>query len=264
MTDIVNTAPSVLTNTPTKPAKVIGLDIRRRWVDFFFRPEVVDFWSGIFLGSDVQYDRFQEEVGRALQSLGYADSKELREVAFVPGFLVRCRPMVFASRKQAVGTVFFAYVDNMIYVSLRVMYKPFIDMLKFAVHLALILLPPLVLVINARGVSCSYDYAYGELVCSQPSDEDLYLLWLYGAIGVGFYLTLFRMVVSWLTTRSWWAWLCESMSELHRDDLAMLGQVSYACIVSAADALSLERVQSKTQEIPPTFAAVTPNRRRRI
>ncbi len=240
--------------------------------------EVVDFWSQLFFGSEKTHGIFNTQVIQRLQSLGYIPQREkgVDAISFGEGFVGPCRDMVTANAGRSRTTVFFASVGDLLYVSLRAIYRPAFSFLRVGWHLLLIGLLALLFGILATEDYCSSQYTYYSypysgysIGCTDSAYEDHAVEQFgqaFGVLAIG--LTLTRMGLSFWRTRNLWTWLYEDFNELYRDDVSLLGSLTHLCIVSVADELDLERVQvSALEPPPPQFGAGAPttsSRKRRI
>lgn len=268
---------------PTKKTRNSSLATAFDLLVFKRRVEVVDFWSQLFLGSEKTHAIFNTQVIQRLQSLGYIPQREkgVDAISFSEGFVGPCRDMVTANAGRSRTTVFFASVGDLLYVSLRAIYRPAFSFLRVGWHLLIIGLLALLFAILATEDYCSSQYSYysypsngysvsGYAVGCTDSEYQDHAIEQFGqacvALAIG--LTLTRMGLSFWRTRNMWTWLYEDFNELYRDDVSLLGSLTHLCIVSVADELDLERVQvSELEPPPPQFGGWTPpnpSRKRRI
>lgn len=234
--------------------------------------EIVDFWSQVFLGKADDHRFFKVLVNERLSSLGFVNSARsaTRQVSFSPGIIGVSRKMTSAHNGRAQATVFFESVGGFIYVSLRVIYQPSLSLLRLMLHFLIILIWAGATTYLALEKSCQFTSYYDSYSRTWVSyggcTENQRLTYIVTTLlSTTITLTLFRMGWSLLVNRSLWAWAFERFDELYRDDLALIGHMTHACILAAADELDLERVQVSDQEPPPAFASVTatPSTRRK-
>lgn len=262
---------------PTKQTRR-GLATAFDFLLFKRHVEVVDFWSQLFLGSEKSHTTFNTQVVKRLQALGYIPKREdgIASISFSEGLVGPCRDMVTAHAGRSRTTVFFASVGDLLYVSLRAVYRPAFSFLRVGWHLLMIGLLALLFGILATEDYCSSQYSYysypsnGYSVGCTDSEYQDHATEQFGqaCIGLAIGLTLTRMGISFWRTRNLWAWLYEDFNELYRDDVSLLGSLTHLCIVSVADELDLERVQvSELEPPPPQFGAgaqTANSRKRRI
>lgn len=210
--------------------------------------QVVDFWSGLFVGQ-ASLEQFLAAVRTCVQQLRY-DDVEVEGVTFSGGIVGVEREMLRFDNKRAAAAVYFKWIGGFHYVSLRVYYSTQLSVLKFS---GLVLLATVIAFLYESSVryglsilSLRLDYA--PQVISRTS------FWV-SVVGFSIALYLILGFASWLRAGSFNQFLMQDFNELYRDDIASIGEVAYAAIHSAVDQLSLQAVIPKQENPPPAFGA---------
>lgn len=226
---------------------------------------VFDFWSSYFApnpgqGSG-QIEGFVSGVSDYLYKMGYTGHQdgELHTVSFSGGWVGVMRKMIVYSSGRARAAIFFKAIDNLYYVSLRVIYPQPISILK----IIWFLLTCLLLAMSLR------TFEVASMSWFTPGVEQIWRIFFYQSldafnrgttlmymfyivIGLGF----FRGFMGLWRLGDFWAFLRQDFDELYRDDLASIGGAAYMAIIDTADQLSLKSVDPPPGAIPPpNFAA---------
>lgn len=200
-------------------------------------------------------------VSDYLYKMGYTGHQdgELHTVSFSGGWVGVMRKMIVYSSGRARAAIFFKAIDNLYYVSLRVIYPQPISILK----IIWFLLTCLLLAMSLR------TFEVASMSWFTPGVEQIWRIFFYQSldafnrgttlmymfyivIGLGF----FRGFMGLWRLGDFWAFLRQDFDELYRDDLASIGGAAYMAIIDTADQLSLKSVDPPPGAIPPpNFAA---------
>lgn len=204
------------------------------------RKVVVDFRTWVFLTE--ARNEFIQQVEVFLKQLMYRANIEY--LTYSPGLLMGVsRPFLKVPLKRAEAAIYFKAFGELLYVSLRVAYRPFISWLRvLGFGFICSLFPVMIYVTRA------IEDGYGQNLYSPYIDLPEPLssaLWgvavipsLINMLIVGTVLSIF----SFLLGRGFLGWLHARYDELYRDDITTVWNMSELAIVSVADALDLEQI----------------------
>ena len=215
------------------------------------RKVVTNFKTWVFLIEAEPHKEFAERVRVFLCNLGYK-AKE-RQLSFSPGLIVGVsRSFIEVPLYKAEGSVYGKSFGGLLYVSLRVAYKPSISLLKLALFIIFCAIPPLLEMENFLG-SESYSYftwcfsesceIAGDVVSSVFGNAYSPRLWaLRGTVNNILVLGVALSIISFIRGQGFLGWLYANYDELYRDDMATIWNMSELAIISTADEMDLKQV----------------------
>jgi hypothetical protein len=146
--------------------------------------------------------------------------------------------------ERAEAGIYFKSFGDLLYVSLRVAYKPSLSLLRLILFFALCILPPLLVhqgMVELNPWNNDYaglcsDYNY----CSYNQADTN---WLINQIIINMVvLGLIFSIISMLRGRGFLGWVTADYDELYRDDMATVWSMSELAITVVADEMDLDQV----------------------
>lgn len=211
--------------------------------------QVVNFWVGMYQG-ELGIAPFMEGIEARMSWYGYRSRYRLK--SFDQGIIGVARWMSLYTNGRAWVALYFQRKGTVNYVSLRLYYVPFLSMLRVLLCGGIALIIGFLMALS--GMSVSF---LGSLIRNPDRLIDGEFLIQFSFTGLVLSCIVFLVMVLWSGIKSGdpLRFLYADVSELYRDDLAIIGNHAYLSIVQAADELSLQSVMPEGMETPPRFGA---------